>query len=205
MDSLIFDLDGTLWDSTESIAKSWNDTIHKYTDLDIEVTRETMVPLLGKLLLDIVRAIVPEESEERQLWLLDLCTEQEHKDLLEKCAPLYEGLEETLEALSDKYQLFIVSNCQAGYIEVFLKTSGLGDYFSGHLCPGDTGRAKAANIRQLMDMYHLTSPVYVGDTQGDCDATREAGIPFVFAAYGLGWVDEPDYTIHSFPQLLELF
>lgn len=205
MDSIIFDLDGTLWDSTDSIAKSWDRVVQEQTDLNIRITRETMVPLLGKILPDIARAVFPAETEERQKYLLKICCEQEHIDLLAQCAPLYEGLEETLKKLSGKYRLFIVSNCEAGYIEVFLESSGLGSYFSGHLCPGDTGNAKAANIRQLIETYHLQAPVYVGDTQGDCDATHEAGIPFVFASYGLGNAKEPDYTITSFPELLELF
>lgn len=206
MDSIIFDLDGTLWDSTESIANSWATAIREQTDLDAPpITRDTMVPLLGKLLPDIVSAIFPDESEESKQHILDICTQQEHEDLLRQCAPLYDGLEETLQQLSEKYQLFIVSNCQAGYIEVFLETSGLGDYFSGHLCPGDTGNAKAANIRELIRRYHLQSPVYVGDTTGDWAAAGEAGIPFVFAAYGLGFVEQPDYTIYRLPDLLTLF
>lgn len=205
MDSIIFDLDGTLWDSTESIAKSWDKAVREQTPLNVTITKDTMTPLLGQILPDIVRAIFPEESEESREHLLKICCQQEHEDLLKKCAPLYEGLEDTLAKLSDKYQLFIVSNCEAGYIEVFLETSGLGDYFSGHLCPGDTGHAKAYNIRELIQRYHLRSPVYVGDTQGDCDATKEAGIPFVFAAYGLGFAENPDYTIYKLPELLDLF
>lgn len=205
MDSIIFDVDGTLWDSTESIAKSWSAALEEHTDIRLEITRETMVPLLGKTLIDIAREVFPNETDERRRELLNICCSREHAELLKNCAPLYDGLEDTLEQLSEKYQLFLVSNCEAGYIEVFLETSGLGDYFSGHLCPGDTGNAKAANIKQIIETYHLQSPVYVGDTQGDCDATREAGIPFVFASYGLGHAQSPDYTISSFPELLELF
>ncbi|NCC43201.1 MAG: HAD family hydrolase [Clostridia bacterium] len=108
-------------------------------------------------------------------------------------------------SLSQKYRLFIVSNCQAGYIEVFLKSSGFGQYFEGHLCPGDTGNAKADNIRQIIRDYKLASPVYVGDTDGDHRATKSAGIPFVFAAYGFGSVCSPDYTINCPKELLKIF
>ena len=110
-----------------------------------------------------------------------------------------------LKQLKENYRLFIVSNCQAGYIEVFLETSGLGSYFEGHLCPGDTGNAKADNICKIIQEYHLKAPVYVGDTLGDFNATKTAGIPFVFASYGFGQVPSPDYTIHCPGDLLNIF
>ena len=52
---------------------------------------------------------------------------------------------------------------------------------------------------------HLQHAVYVGDTDGDYKATREAGIPFVHAAYGFGQTENPDYTITSPMDLVTLF
>ena len=97
---------------------------------------------------------------------------------------MYPQLEETLKNLSARFPLFIVSNCQAGYIEVFLQATGFGHYFKGHLCPGDTGMAKAENIMKIRDDFDLKDPVYVGDTLGDFNACRKADIPFIFAEYG---------------------
>ena len=205
MDSIIFDVDGTLWDSTAICADAWNTIIKQETDLDLHITEKTLKGLFGRLLPDIAKAIFPDYSTERQLYLIDQCCQEEHRALLAHCAPLYPELEETLRELSKKYRLFIVSNCQAGYIEVFLETSGLGSYFEGHLCPGDTGNAKADNICKIIQEYHLKSPVYVGDTLGDFNATKTAGIPFVFASYGFGQVPSPDYTIHCPGDLLNIF
>ena len=205
MDSIIFDLDGTLWDSTEACANAWTRIIQKETDLDLVITSEKLKQLFGRLLPDIAKIIFPDCPTERQLELIDMCCEEEHRALLAKCAPLYPALEETLKKLTKQYRLFIVSNCQAGYIEVFLKTSGLSSYFEGHLCPGDTGNAKADNICQVVRDYHLQSPVYVGDTEGDWRAATKAGVPFVFASYGFGSVPSPDYTIKSFKELLNIF
>lgn len=205
MDSIIFDVDGTLWDSTPTCARAWTKVIQQETDLDLIITEQTLKGLFGRLLPDIAKVIFPDYPAQRQLELIDKCCKAEHEALLECCAPLYPELETVLEKLSKKYRLFIVSNCQAGYIEVFLKTSGLSSYFEGHLCPGDTGNAKAANIKQIISDYHLTSPVYVGDTNGDYKATKEAGIPFVFASYGFGTVSSPDYTIKCPAELLNIF
>lgn len=205
MDSIIFDVDGTLWDSTAICAQAWNTVIRRETDLDLTVTEQTLKSLFGRLLPDIAKVIFPDYTTRRQIELIDLCCEEEHRALLTCCAPLYPELEETLQTLSGKYRLFIVSNCQAGYIEVFLKSSGLGSYFEGKLCPGDTGNAKADNILQIIRDFNLKSPVYVGDTDGDYRATKTAGIPFVFASYGFGSVATPDYTIKSPKELLKFF
>lgn len=205
MDSIIFDVDGTLWDSTEICANAWTRIIQQETDLSMIIDAPTLKGLFGRLLPDIAAVLFPEYSKEEQLRLIDLCCQEEHRALLETCAPLYPELESTLKELQKKYRLFIVSNCQAGYIEVFLKASGLSAYFESHLCPGDTGRAKADNIQQIIQTYHLSSPVYVGDTLGDFHATKTAGIPFVYASYGFGEVPSPDYTIECPSDLLKIF
>lgn len=205
MDSIIFDVDGTLWDSTAICAQAWNTIIRRETDLDLVITDKTLKGLFGRLLPDIAKIIFPDETPERQLDLIDQCCQEEHRALLAQCAPLYPELEETLSELSKNYRLFIVSNCQAGYIEVFLESSGLGRYFDGHLCPGDTGNAKADNILQIIRDYQLESPVYVGDTDGDYRAAKAAGIPFAYASYGFGEVTAPDFTIQCPKELLNLF
>lgn len=86
-----------------------------------------------------------------------------------------------------------------------LEKTGFGPYFRGHLCPGDTGKAKAANIRSVAQRYNLKAPVYIGDTDGDFQACKSAGVPFVFASYGFGQVENPDYVIKKPEDLLKLF
>lgn len=205
MDSIIFDVDGTLWDATPVVADAWRDLIHKEYDPDMEMNDTVLKGQFGKLLPDIARALFPKASPKRQSELLDMCIEVEHEALLATPPEPYPELEKVLQLLSPKYKLYIVSNCQAGYIEVFLKATGLGAYFEDHLCPGDTGNAKAANISEIVQKHNLQSAVYVGDTLGDYAATKEAGLPFVFADYGFGSVDEPDYTISKLMDLTTLF
>lgn len=204
MDSIIFDVDGTLWDATEIIAGAWNNYIHEKEHMEMDIDSEYLSSLFGQLLSDIAKNIFPDLPEEEQLRIIDGCCRAEEEALLKKCAPLYEGLEETLKELSARYPLYIVSNCQAGYIEAFLETSGLGKYFQGHLCPGDTGMGKGKNIMKIVKDHDLKSPVYVGDTMGDCKACQEAGVPFIWAAYGFGEVTNPWKQINKPADLLEI-
>ena len=204
MDSIIFDVDGTLWDSTDVVARAWTQYLREKEHMEIEITSQKLMTLFGQLLPDIAKALFPDLSEEEQLRVIDACCQAEHEALLKECAPLYEDLEQTLQKLSAEYPLFIVSNCQAGYIEVFLQATGFSKYFKGHLCPGDTGMAKAENITRIVDDYHLNSPVYVGDTMGDYEACRKAGVPFICASYGFGNVPEPYAVIQKPMDLIPL-
>lgn len=200
MDGIIFDVDGTLWDSTEIVAKAWTDYLRETEHIDFMITSEKLKGLFGRLLSDIAAELFPGHSASEQLRIIDGCCQAEHAALLKRCAPLYPELENTLSRLSEKYPLFIVSNCQAGYIEVFLTATGFGHYFKDHLCPGDTGEAKAGNIRKIVEKYRLRAPVYVGDTLGDCLSCKEAQVPFIFASYGFGQVPAGDcYAILQSP------
>ena len=55
-----------------------------------------------------------------------------------------------------------------------------------------------------MKRNELKHPVYVGDTQGDCNAAKLANIPFVFASYGFGEVDGYDYMIEEISDIVNL-
>ena len=204
-DSIIFDVDGTLWDCTDIVAQAWTELFEKEPDVNVRLTGDDLKKLFGRLLEEIGEILFKGCSKERRTQLLEKCYVAEDNALKNHPPLPFEGLEDTLKQLSQRYPLYIVSNCQAGYIERFLESTGLGHYFSGHLCPGDTGEAKAANIRSVIRQNDLKAAVYVGDTLGDFEAAHEAGVPFVYAAYGFGQVPDPDYTIHTITELTRLF
>ena len=72
-------------------------------------------------------------------------------------------------------------------------------------CYGNTKKEKGENISLLVQRNHFLAPVYVGDTQGDCDAAKAAGVVFIHASYGYGKVDCAAEVIPSFSGLLKLF
>ena len=100
------------------------------------------------------------------------------------------------------YHLYIVSNCQAGYIEAFLDYFSFHDLFEDTCCFGDNGKPKGQNIHLLYEKNKLDAAVYVGDIQGDYDATMEAGLPFIHAAYGFGEIAKPVEKIDTLSDLV---
>lgn len=206
VEALIFDIDGTLWDSRALVAEGYNLQLRAEGYGELCVSAETLRPLFGKVMTEIADAILAAVPPPERYALMARCMETENRYLAENpCKVGYDGVPGTLAALSRGCRLFIVSNSQCGYPELCIGKLGLAPYISGHLCFGDTGTGKGATVRTLMARYAIRSAAYVGDTQGDLAAAREAGIPFVFAAYGFGTAEGYDAKIDRFPDLLNLF
>jgi len=204
---IIFDMDGTLWDSAENVAKSWNLAIEgceKKGGLKAELTAEDIHGVMGKTMDVIADILFAGLDKEVRMELLGLCCERENDYLREHGGVLYPDLEKTLAKLKEKYPLYIVSNCQKGYIEAFLDYYRLWDYFEDIECYGNNLLQKGDNIRLVAERNQLEEAVYVGDIQGDYDASRKAGVKFVHAAYGFGTIDTEVPRIEKFSQLAEL-
>lgn len=205
MDSIIFDLDGTLWDPIDSILLVWNKVLQDNNANIREFNRKDFSGTMGLQIQEIGQRLFPDLDEKKQKQLLDKCCNAESEYLGVNGGQLYDNLEKVLSLLSQKYKLYIVSNCQAGYIEAFYRFHKLDRFFLDYENPGRTGLSKGENIKLVMDRNNLISPVYVGDTEGDRKAAMHAGIPFVYAEYGFGEVEDHDYKIEDLKELLVLF
>jgi phosphoglycolate phosphatase len=204
IDSVIFDLDGTLWDSTDVILRAWNMVIENNDKVKTPITREAMEGIMGLQAHQIGAKLFPDIDNDTSTSLIKHCCEEEKKLLLKEGGILYPELEYVLKTLSHNYPLFIVSNCEGGYIETFLEYHNLGKYFKDIECAGNTGRAKGENIKLIMNRNNLHNSVYVGDTNGDHDAAKLANIPFIFANYGFGEVSDYDYIINKLSDMINL-
>lgn len=203
MKAVIFDLDGTLWDATEALRAVWERELHR-----IGITRPlSLQHMIGGMGLGpeaLAQHMAPElKPAEREPFFRHV-TRVECGFILEYGAKLYPGLAETLKVLSRDYRLMIASNCVDGYIEAFLRYTGLEYVICDFLHPGMTGLPKADNIRLLMERNAVSEAVMVGDTPLDYEAACGAGVPFVHAAYGFGRVAEAKWRIDALPELPEL-
>ncbi len=204
-ESLIFDIDGTLWNSTGLVAKGYNIQLRSEGLDHLCVTAQDLQKLFGKTMQEIADIMLVSIPVEQRYDLMERCmaTEQEylHRD---PCHIGYPGVKETLTELKKKHRLFIVSNSQPGYPEIVIQKMGLENLIEGHMCYGDTGRPKGETIKLLMKKHGIGSACYIGDTQTDYEATLAANIPFVFCAYGFGSPAGYDAKIEKFTDLLAL-
>lgn len=204
-DSIIFDLDGTLWDSTATVAKAWQGAIDEVDYVRGSVTQADVQSITGMPYRAIFEKLFPYLELAQLNELQQLCSRDELHYMQTYGGNLYDGLEETLQYLQKKYRLFIVSNCQRGYIEAFLEHHNMQSYFEDHECYGSRDLPKAENIKEIVRRNKLQSPVYVGDTGGDFEASQKNNIPFIFASYGFGFVPKPAISIKRFTDLKEIF
>lgn len=208
---IIFDMDGTVWDSSANVAESWTVKVREAGYTDKVVTQDDIKSVMGKPM-DVIADTLftyTEKGPERDA-LREACENYENEYLRQHGGTLYEGVFETWAKLKEMgYHIYIVSNCQAGYIEAFL---GYFDVPYGHAedlvddieCYGNNFLQKDENIRLIAERNGLTAACYVGDIQSDYDATAKAGLPFIHAKYGFGKIDTEVPYINSFGELIKV-
>ena len=201
---LIFDMDGTLWDSSENVAKSWNEKLKELGYKDKVITQQDIMGVMGLPMDKLADILFSEYPKEERMYLLDECGNNENEYLRKHGATLYPDLEKTLIKLKEKYPLYIVSNCQSGYIEAFLEYYGFGKYFEDIECFGNNLKVKGDNIALVMERNKLDKAWYIGDIQGDHDSAVQAGAGFIHAAYGFGTIKQNVPKIEKFSDLPEL-
>lgn len=200
---ILFDLDGTLWDSAENVAKSYNVALERL-GYDMTLTEADVKSVMGKTMYEIAHIFFDKLCEEKACDIMDYCTEVEGEYIAQYGGLVYDGLEDMLIKLRDDgWFVACVSNCQSGYIEAFLEYTGFGKYFDDIECWGNTLKLKAYNIELVAKRNNLDRVVYVGDTMGDYTSALEAGAKFIHASYGFGSVPEGTASVASLGEVIE--
>jgi phosphoglycolate phosphatase len=202
-DALIFDLDGTLWDAAAPSAEGWNLALAEM-GLKHRVDEAGVRSVSGTPFEQCVRTLLPTLCPPSEAMLAAL-EGGERKMVEAGGGTLYPGVAEGLLRLREVYQLFVVSNCPDWYLEVFLQMTGLRGCFTAWDCHGSSGVPKSEMLRGLCQKHGLQHAVYVGDTQGDRQATEAAGLEFAFVRYGFGHIEAPAPAFDDFGALVEHF
>jgi phosphoglycolate phosphatase len=203
-DSLIFDMDGTLWDAVDTYAHSWN-VVFQDMGIDKTIDRQILAPMVGWEGKKVIETLMPEFDHQKRLDIYATVNDRRHLLIADMGGILYDGVAESLPELAKEYKLFILSNCAKGIIRQFINWSGIEEYVTDEIAYGTNFMPKHHNIKQLIDKHGLQNPVYVGDTAGDGEQTRLAGIPFVFVSYGFGTTDDYDLKFDDFISLSNYF
>jgi phosphoglycolate phosphatase len=203
-DSLIFDMDGTLWDAVDTYAESWN-VVFREMGIDITITREQLGGLVGMEGKKVIAILMPDFDDDKRRFIYDTVNERRKLILPQMGGILYDGVKEGLHQLATKYDLFILSNCAAGIIRLFIDWAGIDHLIKDEMAHGINFMPKNHNMKLLSEMHGLKNPVYIGDTAGDGAESRKAGIPFVFVSYGFGETDDYDLIFDDFKSLTGYF
>lgn len=205
-DSIIFDMDGTLWDATDSYAAVWNHCFAGYGS-DLRITGAQLVPYMGKPIEVIVDGITAGHvnADFDKMAFVTSLEVAEHEMMPHLGGKLYPGVYEGLEALARHYKLFMVSNCGCDGLRNFMEFTGTTRFFTDSVTYGERAVPKSENMRYLVEKHHLAHAIYMGDTQGDCDETHRAGLLFAYAQYGFGECVNFDMAFDRFADFTHYF
>lgn len=201
-DSLIFDMDGTLWDAVDSYCEIWNVTSGQL-GIDRVVTRDELIDLMG-CTIDVIMERLFRGREVDTERYLDLLDRNERLMMPRLGGRLYPDVMRRIPELSRRYRLFMASNCGSDGLRNFLKFTKLEPYFEDTITYGETLKDKQWNIRVIADRNNLKNPLYIGDTAGDCRSAHQAGVKMLNVTYGFGYAEQADYFADSFDSMARM-
>ena len=204
VDSIIFDMDGTLWDATESYARVWNETCSQF-GINTFFTGKELAPYMGMSIDDILIHLLGGNLPMDKKVFMDVLFKNESILMPKLGGILFSGVKEGLEMIHRHYRMFMLSNCSARGLKNFVLFTKTEMLFEGLLSQGERPASKSENLAYMIDRYSLKVPVYVGDTQADCDQAHLAGIPFVFTEYGFGKCYNADWQYNTPDSMFNAF
>ena len=199
-EAVLFDLDGTLWDSSREVLLCWNQVL---SPLNRSISEAELSRLMGLTPREIGDVQFPDLPPAERYALTDRCLDAEAPYLYERGARLYPQVRETLRQLQQRYFIGLVSNCTEDYAQAFFHAHGLSSLFDDHETAGRTGLDKGQNIALLLRRNEIQQAIYVGDTAKDLAAAQAANIPFLFASWGFGKMQEDQPTVIRFSELVK--
>ncbi|MGE5580538.1 MAG: HAD-IA family hydrolase [Bacillota bacterium] len=216
LDAVLFDLDGTLLDTTAAILASLRHTVELFTGKPLDMNQ--LRPVMGLPLSDIFAALTPHHVEEACAAYVEHNIAV-HKDLVKP----YPGVNLTIDALTKcGVKRALVTSKRRKTALLGLEIAGLSDAFDAMVCWGDTVKAKPDPEPVLLALKLLGlreskgKVLFVGDSPWDVRAGKAAA-PFVpglkiwtaAVTYGATAADilrkeNPDYILNSITELLPL-
>lgn len=198
--SIMFDLDGTLWDTTKNVTKIWQEVGKEY---NIQIEKDFIEGIMGLTKNEIIKRLFNGNTILGKEYI-SKCQEKENKYLAQNGGELYKNTQETITKLAKEHDLYIVSNCQKDYLKAFLDYYNFNKYFKDVECAGNTNLDKPDNIKIVMERNNIKDAIYVGDTIKDEKSARTCGIKFVWAKYGFGKCEDYDYSIEDIKDLISI-
>ncbi len=193
IDTIIFDLDGTLIDSAESIISSINVA---FRNVGVEQKIPMNPSLIGPPLEKIMRSLVKDADAKAVPDLIDFFKKY-YDEVGYKETIAYEGVLSALTELNNYgLKMYIATNKRRqitnkildglGWMSLFADVFSL-DYFNPPM------QDKESMLRSVNTILPARSAkrVYVGDRSEDADAARMNHLFFFWAKWGYGHLNDP--------------
>ncbi len=202
-DAIIFDIDGTLWNASQASAKGWNNGLARL-NIKKKVTSKQIEGVAGNPYEKCIENLLPGLSSQYPE-LLDTLNTCEKEIVKSEGGIFYKKVKEGIRILAEFYKIFLVSNCQEWYLNLFIELSDLKPFLTGYDCYGLSCLPKNEMLVKIKKKHFIKNPVYIGDTAGDETAANQANMEFFHASYGFGTPVNKVVTFHSFPALIDYF
>ncbi len=204
-DTILFDLDGTLWDASTASANGWNAALNSAGLLNVVVSPQDIKMVSGRPFLECVKILLPDIPITDSRDLIKAIGSHEKSRVDSLGGTPYPDVVDGIADLAERYELFLVSNCQDWYLDAFWQHVPVKRFFRASDCYGRSRVSKSRMIERIVGNYALEKPIYVGDTVGDEQAAHSAKIDFGYAAYGFGESENPTAIFQSFGDLVARF
>ena len=191
---IIFDMDGTLLDSSRSITKSINFVRNK-------------LGLKAFSVREVVKLINEPDQDLPKLFYEDKRPYSECRAIFEEhymynCTidmDIFDGIENMLKTLSKNYPMSVLTNAYGNFARKMLKHLKIDHYFKEIIGSDDINARKPdpKGIYYFIDKYNLDKKnvFYVGDSLKDEECAKNAGIKYIFVDWGFGESKEPDFVL----------
>lgn len=212
LELVLFDLDGTLYRTTELLPVAYRRGIERFqTESEEDVTvpeQEAITEQVGNPVDEIYANLFPDLSEEGahdlSVAILDELTDM----IRDEQGHLIDGVPEVLDRLHGTVPLGIVTNARRPYLEAVAETYDLDEWFDRMMCLTDVnGQRKAIMVESQLDYFDTSDDrsLLVGDRSSDEEAASETRLDFVGCNFGYGEADEfsTDQVVQEFRELLD--
>lgn len=199
--NVVFDLDGTLWQTTDSYVYAY----HKLCDfygIQEKVSDEIVKTYLGVRLDKLLNELFPTVEDKHTLAYRALgCSVEYLTQHPQDCC--FDNVTELLKKLHENYDVYIVSNCLKEYVEAFLKISGTQEYIKAFYTI-EFGE-KSQHIQKIASNNEQEKTLFVGDCDDDyLSILDHYQAIFAYAAYGYKPCEKYDYKITKPMELMDV-
>jgi len=204
--TVLFDLDGTILDSNELIYASF---LHTFNHYKYSFTKEEIMSFNGPPLIETFTNIDPERAE-----LMIETYRQHNHEVHHDYVKLFPNVIETIEVLQDnQIQMGIVTAKMRESVNMGLEITGLDRYFETIVTIDDVTHPKPHPESVIKAMTALngepSTTLMVGDNYHDIQAGQNAGVRTAGVAWSLKGQDflasyNPTYMLQDMKDLLKI-